>query len=118
MRILIIEDDQRLARLIARVLSEEHHQVELAHDGEAGLDLGLAGVYDVAIIDWMLPGRDGPSICRAIRGARLATALLLLTARGQLEDKVAGFDSGADDYLVKPFMPDELRARIRRLVAA
>jgi two-component system, OmpR family, response regulator len=115
MRILIIEDDQRLARLIARVLEEEHHQVELAHHGEAGLNLALLGGYDVAIIDWMLPGRDGPSICRAIRAARLPTALLLLTARGQLEDKVAGFDSGADDYLVKPFAFEELLARVRAL---
>ncbi|MFV9505073.1 MAG: response regulator transcription factor [Oscillochloridaceae bacterium umkhey_bin13] len=115
MRVLLIEDDQRLARLVARVLSEEHYQVDLAHDGESGLDLALRGVYEVAIIDWMLPGRDGPSICRAIRTARLPMALLLLTARGQVEDKVAGFDSGADDYLVKPFAFEELLARVRAL---
>jgi two-component system OmpR family response regulator len=115
MRVLLIEDDQRLARLIARVLNEEHIQVDLAHDGETGLDLALRGVYEVAIIDWMLPGRDGPSICRAIRGARLPTALLLLTARSQVEDKVSGFDSGADDYMVKPFAFEELLARVRAL---
>ncbi|WP_129676410.1 response regulator transcription factor [Candidatus Chloroploca sp. Khr17] len=115
MRVLVIEDDQRLARLVARVLREEHYQVDQAHDGEAGLDLLLRGTYDVAIVDWMLPGRDGPAICRAVRAARLATALLLLTARGQVEDKVAGFDSGADDYLVKPFAFEELLVRVRAL---
>ena len=115
MRVLLIEDDQRLARLVARVLSDEHYQVDLDHDGETGLDLALRGVYEVAVVDWMLPGRDGPSICRAVRAARLPTALLLLTARGQLEDKVAGFNSGADDYLVKPFAFEELLARVRAL---
>lgn len=115
MRILLIEDDQRLARLIARVLHDEHYQVDIVHDGETGLDYALRGVYEVAIIDWMLPGRDGPSVCRAVRAARLPTALLLLTARGQVEDKVVGFDSGADDYLVKPFAFEELLARVRAL---
>jgi len=115
MRVLVIEDDQRLARLVARVLGEAYYQVDVAHDGDTGLDLVLRGTYDVAIIDWMLPGRDGPSICRAARLARLPTALLLLTARGQIEDKVAGLDSGADDYLVKPFAFEELLARVRAL---
>ena len=115
MRILLIEDDQRLARLVARVLSDEHYHVDVAHDGESGLDLAMRGIYEVAIVDWMLPGRDGPGICRAVRAARLPTALLLLTARGQLEDKVAGFESGADDYLVKPFAFEELLARVRAL---
>lgn len=115
MRILIIEDDKRLARLIERVLREEHHNVDVAHDGEQGLELALRGIYEVAIIDWMLPGRDGPSICRAVQAARIPTALLLLTARSQIEDKVAGFESGADDYLVKPFAFEELLVRVRAL---
>ncbi|GIV89055.1 MAG: DNA-binding response regulator [Chloroflexus sp.] len=115
MRILIVEDDKRLARLIERVLLEERHTVDVAHDGESGLDMLLQGVYDVAVIDWMLPGRDGPSLCRAARAARLPTALLLLTARGQIEDKMLGFESGADDYLVKPFAFEELLARVRAL---
>jgi len=115
MRILLIEDDQRLARLVARVLGDEHYHVDVAHDGESGLDLAMRGIYEVAIVDWMLPGRDGPGICRAVRAARLPTALLLLTARGQLEDKVAGFESGADDYLVKPFAFEELLVRVRAL---
>ncbi len=115
MKILLVEDDQRLARLIARVLRDEHYQVDVVHDGDTGLEYALRGGYEVAIIDWMLPGRDGPSICRAVRAARLPTALLLLTARGQIEDKMVGFDSGADDYLVKPFAFEELLARVRAL---
>lgn len=115
MRVLLIEDDQRLARLVARVFEEERFIVDVAHDGETGLNLALHGPYDVAVIDWMLPGRDGPSICRAIRSARVPTAVLLLTARGQIEDRVAGLDSGADDYLVKPFAFEELLARVRAL---
>ena len=115
MRVLVIEDDQRLARLIARVLTDEHYTVDLAHDGTTGLEYVLRGSYDVAIIDWMLPERDGPSVCRAVRAARVSTALLLLTARGQLEDRVHGLDSGADDYLIKPFAFEELLARVRAL---
>ncbi|MCU0494335.1 MAG: response regulator transcription factor [Chloroflexaceae bacterium] len=115
MRVLIIEDDQRLTRLMQRVLADEHIAADVANDGETGLDLALRDTYDVAIVDWMLPGRDGPAICRAIRAARLPVALLMLTARGQLEDKVRGLDSGADDYLVKPFAFEELLARVRAL---
>jgi two-component system, OmpR family, response regulator len=115
MRVLVIEDDVRLARLIGRVLEEERMTVDVAHDGETGLELALRGTAQVAIVDWMLPGRDGPSICRAIRAARLPISLLLLTARGQLEDRVTGLDSGADDYLVKPFAFEELLARVRAL---
>jgi DNA-binding response OmpR family regulator len=115
MRVLLIEDDRRLARLVAQVFEEERIHVDTANDGDAGLDLALRGPYDVAVIDWMLPGRDGPAICRAIRSARIPTALMLLTARGQIEDRVAGLDSGADDYLVKPFAFEELLARVRAL---
>lgn len=115
MRILLVEDDQRLTRLIARVLAEEYHMVDVAHDGNEGLELALRGAHDVAIIDWMLPGRDGPSLCRAIRAARLPVALLMLTARSQIEDRVTGLDAGADDYLVKPFAFEELLARVRAL---
>jgi DNA-binding response OmpR family regulator len=115
MRLLLIEDDLRLSKLIAKVLQEDGVDVDTAADGETGMDLALRGMYDVAIIDWMLPGRDGPSICRGLRAARLATATLLLTARGQIEDRVAGLDSGADDYMVKPFAFEELLARVRAL---
>jgi two-component system, OmpR family, response regulator len=115
MRILLIEDDKRLTRLITSVFEEEGLSFDTAIDGDTGLELALRGVHDVAIIDWMLPGRDGPSICRAIRAARLPLAILMLTARSQVEDRVAGLDSGADDYLVKPFSFDELLARVRAL---
>jgi two-component system OmpR family response regulator len=115
MRLLIVEDDERLARLMARVLEEEGHAVDVAHDGDSGLELAVRGMHDVAILDWMLPGRDGPSLCRAIRSAGLPTATLLLTARGQIEDRVIGLDSGADDYMVKPFALEELLARVRAL---
>jgi DNA-binding response OmpR family regulator len=115
MRVLLIEDDERLARLVGRVLGEEGYAVDMAHDGGDGLELALRGVYDVAVVDWMLPVRDGPAICRAIRAAHLPTAVLLLTARSQVEDRVAGLDNGADDYLVKPFAFEELLARVRAL---
>ncbi|MEX2162435.1 MAG: response regulator transcription factor [Anaerolineales bacterium] len=115
MRVLVIEDDRRLAKLIAQVFSEEHFAVDLAHDGDVGLELALRGVHDVVVVDWMLPKRDGPAICRAMREARLKTGILMLTARGQLEDRVAGLETGADDYLVKPFAFDELLARVRAL---
>jgi two-component system OmpR family response regulator len=115
MRILLIEDDKRLARLVGSVLDEEHFSYDVIHDGDAGLELALRGIHDVIVVDWMLPGRDGPSICRAIRAARVPVAILMLTARTQVEDRVSGLDSGADDYLVKPFAFDELLARIRAL---
>jgi two-component system OmpR family response regulator len=114
-RVLVVEDDRKLARLIARVLSGEGIDVDLAHDGDEGTEYALRGTYDVIVVDWMLPGRDGPSLCRAVRAGRLPTGILLLTARGQLEDRVMGLDSGADDYLVKPFAFEELLARIRAL---
>jgi two-component system OmpR family response regulator len=115
MRILLIEDDRRLAGLIREVLTDEGFDVDIAYDGGSGLELALRGTYDVAVIDWMLPERDGPAVIRAVRGARLPTACMLLTARTQVEDRVAGLDSGADDYLAKPFSFDELLARVRAL---
>lgn len=115
MRVLLIDDDRRLVKLIEEVLIEEGFEVDTAFDGLTGLELALRGTYDVAIIDWMLPERDGPAIVRSVRSARLPTACMLLTARTQIEDRVAGLDSGADDYLAKPFSFDELLARVRAL---
>ncbi|MFZ1794003.1 MAG: response regulator, partial [Anaerolineae bacterium] len=115
MRILIIEDDEKLAKLMGRVLEKEHHAIELAHDGDIGLEFALQGAYDAAIVDWMLPRRDGPSIVRAMRAAKIRIPVLMLTARTQVEDRVTGLDSGADDYLVKPFSFDELLARVRAM---
>jgi DNA-binding response OmpR family regulator len=115
MKILLIEDDKRLARLVKSVLEEEKYAVDVEHDGEMGYEVALRKAHDLIIVDWMLPGRDGPSICRGIRAAGVGAPLLMLTARSQVEDRVAGLESGADDYLVKPFDFSELIARIHAL---
>lgn len=115
MKILLIEDDRRLVSLMKSVLEEEKYSLDTEGDGELGLEVALRGTHDLIILDWMLPGRDGPSICRRIRSARLTVPILMLTARGQVEDRVVGLESGADDYLVKPFSFEELIARIRAL---
>jgi DNA-binding response OmpR family regulator len=116
MHILVVEDDQRLARLLKRVLSEERHTVDLAHSGEDGLDLGLSGGYDLVILDLMLPDLDGVQVCRRLRAEHVSAPVLMLTARGSVEDRVAGLDAGADDYLVKPFAMEELLARVNALL--
>jgi DNA-binding response OmpR family regulator len=115
MKILLIEDDKRLARLIKGVLEDEKYSLNIESDGELGYEMAMRGNHDLLIVDWMLPGRDGPSICRGLRSARVTTPILMLTARGQVEDRVAGLESGADDYLVKPFDFSELVARIHAL---
>ena len=115
MKILLIEDDKRLAKLIKQVLEDEKYSIDIENDGETGLEVALRGTHDLLIVDWMLPGRDGPSICRKLRSSKITTPMLMLTARGQIEDRVAGLESGADDYLIKPFDFDELIARIRAL---
>ena len=116
MRILVIEDDERLARVIARVLRQERFDVDLAHDGNTGLDQALTGAYDAVIVDWMLPGRDGVEIIRGLRAEHIATPALMLTARGEMPQRVEGLDAGADDYLGKPFAFEELLARLRALL--
>jgi two-component system, OmpR family, response regulator len=116
MHILIVEDEQRLARLIARVLGEERHVVDIANDGDTGMDLALRGTYDLLILDLMLPGRSGLDICKQVRAHKLQPAILMLTARGAIEDRVAGLRIGADDYLVKPFAMEELVARVDALL--
>jgi two-component system OmpR family response regulator len=115
MRVLVIEDDHRLSVLIQKVLQTEGFQVDLADNGDDGVEIALRGVHDIAVVDWMLPGRDGPAVCQAIRAARQPMGLLMLTARSQVEDKVAGLYSGADDYLTKPFSFEELIARLHVL---
>jgi len=115
MHILIVEDEQRLARLLKRVLQEQGHQVELAFDGETGLELGQSIHFDLIILDLMLPRRDGLDVCRRWRAAGVQTPVLMLTARDAVTDRVRGLDAGADDYLVKPFAMDELLARVRAL---
>jgi DNA-binding response OmpR family regulator len=116
MHILVVEDEQRLAFLLRRVLLEERHTVDLAYEGQTGLDLALSDTYDVVILDVMLPGLDGLEVCRQMRAERIMTPVLMLTARGAVEDRVVGLNVGADDYLVKPFAMEELLARINALL--
>src|SRR5947199_9110968 len=116
MHILVVEDEQRLAFLLRRVLLEERHTVDLAHDGHAGLDLALSDTYDVVILDVMLPGLDGLEVCRQMRAEHIMSPVLILTARGADEDRLTGRNVGADDYLTKPFAMEELLARMNVLV--
>ena len=115
MRILLVEDDLRLASIIARVLGQERIEVDLAHDGDTGLDLALSGVHDVVILDRMLPGLDGTEVVRSLRDEGQSVPVLMLTALGDLPERVEGLDAGADDYLGKPFAFEELLARVRAL---
>jgi len=115
MRVLVVEDDRRLVRALRRVLEEERYVVDEAFDGVDGEELAREGEYDAIVLDWMLPGRDGVSVCRNLRRAKIATPILMLTARDTVENRVEGLDSGADDYLVKPFASIELLARLRAI---
>jgi two-component system OmpR family response regulator len=115
-RVLVAEDDVRLADLLAQSLTEAGWRADVVHDGRSAYDLllGDAG-YDVALLDWMLPGMDGVSVARRLRGFGVTTPILMLTARGDVRDRIDGLDAGADDYLPKPFDLDELLARLRAL---
>lgn len=115
MKILMVEDEKYMAEAIAQVLKKNHYSVDLANNGECGLDCGLSGIYDIIILDIMLPKMDGISVLKELRRNGIETPVILLTARGETEDKVRGLDSGADDYLAKPFHTDELLARLRAL---
>lgn len=114
--ILILEDDSRLADLLRRGLEQEGYQVALAYDGETGKKAALSGSFDLVISDIMLPGLNGLEVCKHLKAARPSLPILMLTALGTTDDKVEGFDSGADDYLVKPFEFRELFARIKALL--
>lgn len=115
MRILLVDDEKYMAEAVAQVLKKNHYSVDLAHDGEYGLYCGLSGIYDMIILDIMLPKIDGIAILRELRSNGIQVPVILLTARGEMRDKVVGLDSGADDYLAKPFHTDELLARLRAL---
>lgn len=116
MRILVVEDEKKLARFIGRALREDGHAVDLCHDGAEAASLATHEEYDALILDLQLPGRDGLSVLEEMRKSRLATPVLVLTARGGVKDRVRGLDTGADDYMMKPFALDELRARVRALL--
>jgi two-component system OmpR family response regulator len=115
MQILIIEDDEQTARLVKQSLVEHGHNVEISNNGESGLKHAAVGGFDVLVIDRMLPGLDGLSIVQRLRSMNVTSAILFLTAVGGIEDRIEGFESGADDYLVKPFALGELVARVAAL---
>ncbi len=116
MRILVIEDEAQLAELIKRGLEEEGYAVDTAGTGESGEELAEDIPYDLVVLDIMLPGKDGLEVCRALRAKKVKIPILMLTAKDAIEDKVKGLDSGADDYMVKPFVFEELYARARALL--
>lgn len=116
MRILVVEDEHKIARAIKKGLEQETYVVDLAFDGEEGYDMASTEDYDVIVLDLMLPKLDGISICKKLRSEGNHTPILILTARGEVEDKVEGLNSGADDYLAKPFSFAEFLARIKALM--
>ena len=115
MRLLLIEDEQRLSDALVVILKDNKYSVDTAYDGESGQDMAETGIYDIIILDRMLPGKEGVQVLKEIRAKRIKTPVLLLTAKDTVEDKVEGLEAGADDYLVKPFATKELLARIRAL---
>ncbi len=116
MRVLVVEDDSNLNRIIVRGLTEEGYAVDTAENGLDGQHLAELNPYDVIVLDWMLPGKSGLEICTELRRQAIAIPVLMLTARNAVSDRVIGLDSGADDYLTKPFAFDELLARLRALL--
>lgn len=116
MRILIVEDEPKLAAVVARGLAEHGYAVDTVADGEDALAMASMTAYDLIILDLMLPGRDGLSVCQALRAQQRTMPILMLTARDTVDDRVAGLDAGADDYLTKPFALRELMARVRALL--
>jgi DNA-binding response OmpR family regulator len=116
MRLLLIEDDRKAARLLAKGLQEEGFVVDVAPTGEDGEEKAAVNEYDLIVLDWLLPGKDGLAVCRALRAGATSTPILMLTARDSVADRVSGLSTGADDYLTKPFAFAELLARIRALL--
>jgi two-component system, OmpR family, copper resistance phosphate regulon response regulator CusR len=116
MRILIIEDEKKVASFIAKGLQEEGHAVDVLHDGESGASQAINVDYDLVVLDLMLPKLSGLEVLKAVRRKKAKLPVLVLTAKGELEDRVSGLDAGADDYLVKPFAFAELSARVRALL--
>ncbi|NJK29784.1 MAG: response regulator transcription factor [Acaryochloris sp. SU_5_25] len=116
MKLLLVEDDERIAEALAEDLSDQHYAVDIAHDGEMGWELLAAFTYDLVLLDVMLPKMDGITLCRQMRAQGMNIPVLMLTARDTISDKVSGLDAGADDYVVKPCELDEISARIRALL--
>ncbi len=116
MRVLVVEDEEKVASFVRKGLEQSSYTVDVAYNGETGLEYALTNDYGMIVMDVMLPGRDGLSVVRELRAKGSTVPVLALTARGGLEDRIQGLDSGCDDYLPKPFAFDELLARIRALV--
>ena len=115
MRVLIADDEPEMASVLEALLHRENYAVDVVHDGQDALDYGLADNYDFLVLDIMMPKKDGIQVLQALRARNVSTPVLLLTAKGQVEDRIAGLDSGADDYLPKPFHNGEFLARVRAL---
>jgi len=115
LKVLLVEDEKLIANAVKQVLKKDNYLVDLAFDGQEGLDNALTGQYDVIVLDILLPKMDGLAVLREIRLSHIITPIIMLTAKGETKDKIRGLDNGADDYLAKPFEIDELLARIRAL---
>ena len=115
MRVLIVEDERRLAEALGQIMAEQRYQADVVYDGADGLDYALTEQYDVIVLDVMLPKLDGFEVASRLRHAHVSTPILMLTARDEMPDKIAGLDHGADDYMTKPFDIGELLARVRAL---
>src|SRR6478672_7367560 len=115
MRILVVDDEVRLARHIMSALTQEGHDVTVVHEGEAGLEKAASGNFGLIVLDVGLPRLDGFDVLRRLRACKISSRVLMLTARGEVNDRVAGLELGADDYLAKPFAMQELLARVRAL---
>ncbi|OPG97359.1 MULTISPECIES: response regulator transcription factor [Paenibacillus] len=113
MRILIAEDEVHLAEAVSQILKKNNYSVDMVHDGRSGLDYALSGIYDLLLLDIMMPEMDGITVLKKLRSEGNHTPVILLTAKGEISDKVTGLDYGADDYIAKPFATEELLARIR-----
>lgn len=113
MRILIAEDEVHLAEAVSQILKKNNYSVDMVHDGRSGLDYAQSGIYDLLLLDIMMPEMDGITVLKKLRSEGNHTPVILLTAKGELSDKVTGLDYGADDYIAKPFATEELLARIR-----
>ena len=116
MHILIVEDEKKIATLLQKGLREQGYAVDLTHDGNEGLTRASSEPYDAIVLDMMLPGRDGLSVLRTLRDRKITTPVMVLTARGEVSERVEGLNTGADDYMAKPFAMDELVARLRALM--
>lgn len=115
MQLLVVEDDVRLAEALTKILEDAGYAVDCVHDGRTAIEYGESGIYDVIILDVMIPHADGFEVAQTLRRAHVSTPILLLTARESIDDKITGYDSGADDYMTKPFSPAELMAHLRAL---